>query len=76
MLPKYWGQGAGLVLLSEIGMRAFAKGYEWLDLSLTSADNPHTVVLAKRMGAQIYKRYRRYRYPIWPQTRRARGRVP
>jgi len=37
------------------------KGGEWLDLSLTSADNPNTPVLAERMGAQVYKRYRVYR---------------
>jgi hypothetical protein len=42
--------------------RATARGYKWLDLSLTSADNPATPILAERLGGTIYKRYRVYRY--------------
>jgi hypothetical protein len=38
--------------------RAIAKGYEWVDLSLTGEDNPQTPVIAGRLGAQEYKRYR------------------
>jgi hypothetical protein len=38
------------------------KGYRWVDLSLTSDDNPKTPELAERMGGRIYKRYRVYRY--------------
>jgi hypothetical protein len=40
------------------------KGYHWADLSLTSEDNPNTPILAERVGAQLYKRYRVYRLPI------------
>jgi len=43
--------------------RAKAKGFKWLDLSLTSEDNPKTPILAERMGAKLYKRYRVYR--LW-----------
>lgn len=60
ILPEYWGSGAALLLIDEMASRARAKGFEWADLSLTSADNPYTPELATRMGARIYKRYRVY----------------
>jgi GNAT superfamily N-acetyltransferase len=63
ILPEYWGSGAVLLLIDEMAKRATAKGYEWIDLSLTSADNPYTPDLATRMGATIYKRYRTYKRP-------------
>jgi hypothetical protein len=44
--------------------RAREKGYEWLDLSLTSEDNPKTPALAERLGGEIYKRYRVYRMDL------------
>jgi len=61
MLPEYWGTRASVLLFDELVRRAQAKGYKWMDLSLTSADNPNTPVLADRMGAKLYKRYRVYR---------------
>ena len=61
MPPEYWGRGVAVVLFAEMGKRAKARGFKWLDLSLTSADNPNTPILAQRMGAQVYKRYRVYR---------------
>ena len=64
VLPEYWGTGVSVLLFAEMGRRAKAKGYKWLDLSLTSADNPNTPVLAERMGAKLYKRYRVYRLPL------------
>jgi len=60
ILPEYWGSGAALLLIDEMAMRARSKGYSWVDLSLTSDDNPYTPELAERMGARIYKRYRVY----------------
>ncbi len=63
ILPEYWGSGAALLLIDEMAKRARAKGYQWVDLSLTSADNPSTPELATRMGATIYKRYRTYTRP-------------
>jgi GNAT superfamily N-acetyltransferase len=63
VLPEYWDTGVAVLLFAEMVRRARAKGYEWLDLSLTSEENPRTPILAKRMGARIYKRYRTYR--LW-----------
>jgi GNAT superfamily N-acetyltransferase len=64
ILPEYWGTGVGVLLFAEMVERAHAKGYKWFDLSLTSEDNPNTPVLAERMGAKVYKRYRVYRLMI------------
>lgn len=64
ILPQYWGGGVALLLFDEMAKRARAKGYTWVDLSLTSADNPYTPNLAERLGAHIYKRYRVYRRAI------------
>jgi hypothetical protein len=48
-------------MFDEIIQRARARGYRWIDASLTSADNPRTPALAERLGAKLYKRYRVYR---------------
>jgi len=64
VLPEYWNMGVGVLLMDEMASRVQGKGYEWVDLSLTSADNPATPGLAERMGAKIYKRYRVYRKPV------------
>jgi GNAT superfamily N-acetyltransferase len=59
--PERWGTGVAVLLFDEMARRATAKGYHWADLSLTSADNPNTPVLAERLGARVYKRYQVYR---------------
>jgi GNAT superfamily N-acetyltransferase len=64
VLPEYWNLGVGVLLMDEMARRTQGKGYDWVDLSLTSADNPATPHLAERMGAKIYKRYRVYRRPV------------
>jgi GNAT superfamily N-acetyltransferase len=64
ILPEYWGTGVAVVLFDELAKRARAKGYKWADLSITSEDNPHTPILARHMGARIYKRWRVYRLHI------------
>ena len=61
VLPEYWDTGVSILLFSEMTQRAIAKGYKWLDLSLTGEDNPDTWDIAHHMGAKIYKRYRFYR---------------
>jgi GNAT superfamily N-acetyltransferase len=61
VLPEYWGSGVIVLLFDEMARRAVAKGYTWIDSSLTSAENPNTPHLAEHMGAEIYKRYRVYR---------------
>ena len=58
MLPGYWGSGVALLLFDTLVKRIREKGYKWIDLSLTSEENPKTPMLAKRFGAEIYKRYR------------------
>lgn len=62
ILPEYWNTGVAVLLFDEMARRARAKGFKWIDLSLTAEDNPATPVLAERMGGKIYKRYRVYRY--------------
>ena len=62
--PEHWGSGLAILLFAEMAARVARKGYEWVDLSLTSADNPRTPQLADRMGARLYKRYRVYRKSI------------
>jgi len=64
VLPEYWGSGVIILLLEEMAKRVIAKGYTWVDLSLTSDDNPNTPILAEHVGARIYKRYRVYRLDI------------
>jgi GNAT superfamily N-acetyltransferase len=64
--PEYWGTGVSVVLFAEMARRAKAKGFEWTDLSITSEDNPNTPILAERMGARVYKRYRVYRLDVRP----------
>lgn len=59
--PEYWDTGVAVLMFAEMAQRAAARGYRWIDLSLTSDDNPRTPRLATRMGAQIYKRYRVFR---------------
>ena len=64
VLPEYWNMGVGVLLMDEMSRRVQGKGYAWIDLSLTSEDNPATPGLADRMGAKLYKRYRVYRKTI------------
>lgn len=70
--PEHWDTGVAVLLFDELARRAAAKGFRWADLSLTSADNPRTPILAERLGAHVYKRYRVYRKwlrgPIQPAS--------
>jgi hypothetical protein len=56
--------GAGDFTGGIVSRRAAAKGYRWVDMSLTGEDNTATWPLAYRMGAKIYKRYRFYEKPL------------
>ena len=58
--PEYWGSGVIIMLFDEMYRRARSKGYQWIDASLTSEDNPRTPALAARFGAVEYKRLRVY----------------
>ena len=64
VLPEYWGSGIALLLFDTLIKRIREKGYKWVDLSLTSEENPKTPMLARRFGAEIYKRYRVFRYML------------
>lgn len=64
VLPEYWGSGAAILMFAEMRKRAVAKGYEWVDLSMTSEDNPKTPMLAERMGGRVYKRIQIYQRPV------------
>jgi GNAT superfamily N-acetyltransferase len=56
--PEYWDSGVGVLLFDEMARRSSARGYAWIDLSVTGDENPDTWQLAHHMGAKIYKRYR------------------
>jgi GNAT superfamily N-acetyltransferase len=64
VLPEYWGSGVIILLFDEMLRNARARGYHWIDCSLTSEDNPRTPALAERFGAKLYKRLRVYRKKI------------
>lgn len=77
--PEHWDTGVAVLLFDELARRAAARGFRWADLSLTSADNPRTPILAERLGAHVYKRYRVYRKwlrgPIHPASLAPNDRV-
>ena len=64
VLPEYWNRGVIILLMEEMYRRAMEKGYQWIDMSITSADNPTSVLTAEKLGAEIYKRWQVYHYPI------------
>jgi GNAT superfamily N-acetyltransferase len=64
VLPEYWNTGVIVLLLEGMLKRALAHGYDWVDLSITSADNPTSVLTAEKFGAEIYKRWQVYQLPI------------
>lgn len=66
VLPEYWNRGVVVLLMEEFYKKAREQGYEWIDMSITSADNPTSVLTAEKLGAEIYKRWQVYHYPISP----------
>jgi len=58
--PEYWGLGLEALMFQRLAEVCLARGYEWMDCSLTAGDNPNTNKLAKRMNFEEYKRYRTY----------------
>jgi GNAT superfamily N-acetyltransferase len=64
VLPDYWDTGVSVLLFDEMAKRVLGKGYQWVDFSLTSDDNPNTPILATHAGARLYKRYRVYRLEL------------
>ena len=64
VLPEYWNRGVVVLLMDALLSRALAKGYTWVDMSITSADNPTSVITAEKLGSEIYKRWQIYNFPI------------
>ena len=60
VLEEYRGRGLDALLYYEVGRATLAKGYEWMDASLVSENNPMMNRIAERMGAKRYKQYRVY----------------
>lgn len=64
VLQEYRRRGIDALLYLE-GVKAFLdRGYEWLDGSLTSEQNPMVNLIASRLGAERYKRYRLYQMAL------------
>lgn len=64
VLEEYRRRGIDALLYLEAVRAVFDKGYEWLDGSLTSEYNPMVNLIAHRLGAERYKRYRLYRMTL------------
>jgi len=64
ILEEYRRRGIDALLYLESIKAVFAKGYKWLDGSLTSEYNPIVNYLAQRLGAERYKHYRIYEMTI------------
>jgi GNAT superfamily N-acetyltransferase len=64
VLPEHWNTGVTIQLVATMLKKAQARGYDWVDLSITSADNPTSVLTAEKMGAEIYKRWQVYHLPV------------
>jgi len=60
VLPRYRRRGIDTLMYMEALRAAVAKGYRWLDGSLSSENNPTVQRLAQRLGAERYKHYRLY----------------
>jgi GNAT superfamily N-acetyltransferase len=64
VLEEYRRRGIDALLYLETIKALFAKGYEWLDGSLTSEENLAVNYLAERLGAEQYKHYRIYQMQV------------
>jgi GNAT superfamily N-acetyltransferase len=64
VLEEYRRRGIDALLYLEALKAARKKGYQWLDGSLTSEWNPMINLIARRLGAELYKHYRIYRMEV------------
>jgi GNAT superfamily N-acetyltransferase len=60
VLEEYRGRGIDALFYVETARRLFAKGYEWIDLSLVAENNVMMNRLVQRMGGCVYRHYRTY----------------
>jgi len=64
ILEAYRRRGIDALLYMETVKAVFEKGYEWLDGSLTADYNATINLVAQRLGAERYKRYRMYQMEL------------
>lgn len=64
VLPSQWHSRSTIALLGEMARRILDSPYRWVDLSLTSEDNPETPRIAAQVGGRVYKRYQVYARPV------------
>jgi GNAT superfamily N-acetyltransferase len=64
VLPELRYRGIDALLFEESIRGMIAKGYQWLDGSLTSEHNKTVNLLASRFGAERYKHYRIYQVAV------------
>jgi GNAT superfamily N-acetyltransferase len=64
VLPEFRRRGIDALLYVEALTKARARGYRWLDGSLTSELNPAVNLIARSRGAECYKHYRLYRMDV------------
>ncbi|MEW6716053.1 MAG: hypothetical protein AB1345_00905 [Chloroflexota bacterium] len=64
VLEEYRRRGIDALLYLEAVKAFYEGGYEWLDGSVTSERNPMINLIAHRLGAERYKRYRLYKIEL------------
>ena len=64
LLEQYRHRGIDAMLYIDAVKAFYAKGYAWLDGSLTSELNPAVNLIANRLGAERYKHYRIYKMTL------------
>ncbi len=60
VLEQYRRRGIESMLYLEAVKAMYTKGYAWLDGSVTAEQNKAVNIMAQRLGAERYKRYRLY----------------
>ncbi|HZD55895.1 MAG TPA: hypothetical protein VE136_04190 [Anaerolineales bacterium] len=61
LVEEYRHRGIDAVLYLEAVKAIYQKGYQWIDGSVTSENNPIVNLIAKHLGAEQYKHYRVYK---------------
>jgi hypothetical protein len=66
VLPEYRTMGIDALFYVETARSAFAKGYEWCEMSWILESNDMMNRIIERLGGEIYKTYRVYEKPLVP----------
>jgi hypothetical protein len=64
VLPEYRTLGIDALFYAETARGAFAKGYEYCEMSWILESNDPTNRIIERVGGTLYKRYRIYEKPV------------